>query len=153
MCDVIVKAKKKKSWKNLCFLTLCIHFFTYFSIEIFIKNISSSLKVYMRIIVLWLSVACKSEITHQLLMCYAHYHHHTITSVIQSNMYKRLVFFHNIKSTCWIPTLVLHNLTVQSKEEVTNRWEKSRGPGAVWQLIPVMGPWWPSNISLMPALL
>lgn len=50
-------------------------------------------------------------------------------------------------------TLVLHSLTVQSKEEVTNRWEKSRGPAAVWQLIPVMGPWWPSNISLMPALL
>ncbi len=50
-------------------------------------------------------------------------------------------------------TLVLHSLTVQSKEEVTNRWEKSSGPGAVWQWIPVMGPWWPSNISLMPALL
>lgn len=28
-------------------------------------------------------------------------------------------------------TLVLHSLTVQSKEEVTNRWEKSRGPSAV----------------------
>ena len=49
--------------------------------------------------------------------------------------------------------MVLHSLTVQSKDEVTKRWEKSRGPAAVWQWIPVMGPWWPSSISLMPALL
>lgn len=52
-----------------------------------------------------------------------------------------------------IDTLVVQSFTVQSKEEVTNRCEKSTGPTAAWQWIPVMGPWWPSNISLIPALL
>lgn len=50
-------------------------------------------------------------------------------------------------------TFVLQSLTVQSKDEVTNRWEKSTGPTALWQLMPVTGPWWPSNISQIPALL
>lgn len=27
------------------------------------------------------------------------------------------------------------------------------GPTAMWQLIPVTGPWWPSKTSPMPALL
>ena len=44
-------------------------------------------------------------------------------------------------------------MTVQSKEDVTKRWEKSTGPPELWLWMPVMGPWWPSNISLMPALL
>lgn len=50
-------------------------------------------------------------------------------------------------------TFVVHNLTVQSNDDVTKRWEKSIGPTAMWQLIPVTGPWWPSKISPMPALL
>lgn len=50
-------------------------------------------------------------------------------------------------------TLVLQSLTVQSKEDVMKRWEKSTVPTAPWQLTPVTGPWWPSNISQIPALL
>lgn len=50
-------------------------------------------------------------------------------------------------------TLVDHSFTVQSNEEVMKRWEKSIGPRALWQLMPVTGPWCPSNISPMPALL
>lgn len=52
-----------------------------------------------------------------------------------------------------ILTFVVHSLTVQSNDDVTNRWEKSMGPTAMWQLIPVTGPWWPSKTSPMPALL
>lgn len=50
-------------------------------------------------------------------------------------------------------TFVVHSFTVQSNDDVTNRWEKSIEPTAMWQLIPVTGPWWPSKISPMPALL
>ena len=50
-------------------------------------------------------------------------------------------------------TFVVHSLTVQSNDDVTNRCEKSIGPTAMWQLIPVTGPWWPSKTSPMPALL
>ncbi|TNN72171.1 Eukaryotic translation initiation factor 3 subunit A [Liparis tanakae] len=42
---------------------------------------------------------------------------------------------------------------MQSKEDVMKRWEKSTVPTAPWQLTPVTGPWWPSNISQIPALL
>lgn len=55
---------------------------------------------------------------------------------------KRLIF-----------TFVLHSLTVQSKEDVMKRCEKSTVPTALWQLMPVTGPWWPSNIPQIPALL
>lgn len=51
------------------------------------------------------------------------------------------------------PTLVLQSLTVQSNEAVRKRWEKSMGPATVWQWMPVIGPWCPSNISLIPARL
>lgn len=54
---------------------------------------------------------------------------------------------------CSDPTLLVQSLTVQSNEEVMKRWEKSMGPTALWQLMPVTGPWCPSNISPMPALL
>lgn len=50
-------------------------------------------------------------------------------------------------------TFVVHSLTVQSNDDVTNRCEKSIGPTAMWQLIPVTGPWWPSKTSPIPALL
>lgn len=50
-------------------------------------------------------------------------------------------------------TLVDHSLADQSKDEVVNRWEKSMGPTALWQLMPVTGPWWPLKISLIPFLL
>lgn len=53
----------------------------------------------------------------------------------------------------WSVTLLLQSLTVQSKEEVRKRWEKSTSPVAVWQWMPVIGPWCPSNISLIPARL
>ncbi len=49
--------------------------------------------------------------------------------------------------------LVLQSLTVQSNEAVRKRWEKSMGPATVWQWMPVIGPWCPSNISLIPARL
>lgn len=52
-----------------------------------------------------------------------------------------------------ILTFVVHSLTVQSNDDVTNRCEKSTGPTAMWQLIPVTGPWCPSKTSPIPALL
>lgn len=53
----------------------------------------------------------------------------------------------------FLDTLVVQSFTVQSNDEVTKRCEKSTAPTAAWQWMPVIGPWCPSNISLIPALL
>jgi hypothetical protein len=41
---------------------------------------------------------------------------------------------------------------VQSMDDVRNMCEKSMPPWTAFTLIPVTGPWWPSYVSVMPAL-
>lgn len=65
---------------------------------------------------------------------------------------EKLVFLAHTHSHTQV-TFVLQSLIVQSKEDVMKRWEKSTVPTALWQLMPVTGPWWPSNIPKIPALL
>lgn len=49
-------------------------------------------------------------------------------------------------------SFVDQSFTVQSKEEVRKKWEKSICVWTGWQSIPVNGPWCPSYISQIPAL-
>lgn len=48
-------------------------------------------------------------------------------------------------------TFKLQSFTVQSTDDVRNKWEKSIGPTELWQSIPRIGPWWPSYVSTIPA--
>lgn len=50
-------------------------------------------------------------------------------------------------------TFMLQSLIVQSNEDVRKYGEKSICPGTLCVSMLVIGPWWPSNRSLIPALL
>ena len=59
---------------------------------------------------------------------------------LKQNMAEIIVGYNQNKT----PTLIDHNLIVQSNEDVTNMWEKSICEVDLLKSIPLIGPEWPS---------